>query len=63
MPSHDQQVDLIAGNIDGELAGPNQSEPLSRQTMNDDRRFSASIACPLTVWLTACVAVCRAQNR
>ena len=35
MPSHDQQVDLIAGNADGELADPNQSEPLSRQTMND----------------------------
>jgi hypothetical protein len=35
VPSHDQQVDLIAGNADGELADPNQSEPLSRQTMND----------------------------
>jgi hypothetical protein len=35
VPSHDQQVDLIAGNADGELADPNQSEPPSRQTMND----------------------------
>jgi hypothetical protein len=35
VPNHDQQVDLIAGNTGGELADPNQSEPLSRQTMND----------------------------
>jgi hypothetical protein len=35
VPSYDQQVDPIAGNTDGELAEQNQTEPLSRQTMND----------------------------
>jgi hypothetical protein len=35
VPSHDQQADLIAGNINGELSDPNQTEPLSRQTVND----------------------------